>query len=334
MKRWLILLLLLVPIIGHGRSNPYIVGHKAHANIYLGDWGTYDSPRRTGYSQNWSLSGVTAGTTHSGSGGVGDILSTGMHTGVSAQVKNLDAVLIWVGSNDYAVWNGTYEDIYDGTISGQNLTDKEDSIVSNIQSAVTAINNAGIVKIFISNIIVKGSEMAASFPNETYRQRVIDSTTRVNTRIQSIITNNNNAYLMDRAGWVTSLLATYPLQESSYLIIGGTNVYVTTNSNNPIYFFLEDGDHYGTVISGVVANICIITPLRSAGFNVPLLTDAQIIKQAGLGSDNSIPTFSTIRIGIIGDSGTDEYQADDNRGGDYHSVTFNPIELMHNILTN
>ena len=33
-------------------------------------------------------------------------------------------------------------------------------------------------------------------------------------------------------------------------------------------------------------------------------------------------------MGILGDSSYDEYQADDNRGGDYHDVAFNMVELL------
>jgi hypothetical protein len=294
--------------------------------------GTYASPRRTGYAYNWSLTAVTAGTSYSGSG-VGDIISNGMHTGVAGQVPSLDAVLIWVGSNDYAVWNATYDAIYNGTLSGGNLTTKEDSIISNLTTAVSSINSAGTVKILISNIYDIGLSLSATYTNATYRQRVTDSIVRVNTRIQTLIDNNSNAYLMDRYNWTTPLLTTYTLLDGYHFLVGGVDITSLTNDDEPHHFLMADS-HYGTVVSGIVANICIITPLRAAGFNVPFLTDAQILKQAGLGTDTSTPSLTTIRIGIIGDSGTDEYQADDNRGGTYHSVTFNPIEMMKNILHN
>lgn len=35
-----------------------------------------------------------------------------------------------------------------------------------------------------------------------------------------------------------------------------------------------------------------------------------------------------VRLGILGDSGQDEYQGTDNRGGDFHSVTFNWAEQL------
>lgn len=35
-----------------------------------------------------------------------------------------------------------------------------------------------------------------------------------------------------------------------------------------------------------------------------------------------------LRLGIIGDSGQDEYQGTDNRGGDFHAVTFNWVEQL------
>jgi hypothetical protein len=36
----------------------------------------------------------------------------------------------------------------------------------------------------------------------------------------------------------------------------------------------------------------------------------------------------TIKLGVIGDSGVDEYRADDNRGGAYAATTLNSIELL------
>ncbi|MBZ0279261.1 MAG: cadherin-like domain-containing protein [Anaerolineae bacterium] len=35
-----------------------------------------------------------------------------------------------------------------------------------------------------------------------------------------------------------------------------------------------------------------------------------------------------LRLGILGDSGQDEYQGTDNRGGDFHAVTFNWVEQL------
>lgn len=300
------------------------------AVIDLGAWGTRSSPRRTGFSYNWALSGATAGSVHSG-GGVGDIISNGMHTGVAGQVASLDAVLIWIGANDYNEWNNTFQDVYNGVVAGQALTDKENSIVANIQTAVTTIDNAGSAKILLTNIIDPYPGWAGRYPNATYGQRVTDSVNRVNTRIDSIISANPNVFLMDRNGWGAVLVSEYPPVGMEYIVVGGQNFYFT-NGDEPHHFLLADAGHYSTVFSGLVANICIIDALNEAGFDIPRLTDSQILKQAGLASDNSTPVFETLRLGVVGDSGLDEYQADDNRGGDYHSVTFNPIEMMHNIL--
>ncbi len=38
--------------------------------------------------------------------------------------------------------------------------------------------------------------------------------------------------------------------------------------------------------------------------------------------------FSTIHLGVMGDSSSDEYRADDNRGGAYAATTFNWVELL------
>lgn len=41
-------------------------------------------------------------------------------------------------------------------------------------------------------------------------------------------------------------------------------------------------------------------------------------------------TNMVLRLGILGDSGQDEYQGTDNRGGDFHSVSFNWVEQLVN----
>lgn len=52
-----------------------------------------------------------------------------------------------------------------------------------------------------------------------------------------------------------------------------------------------------------------------------------LILQIGLPSMQSIAQ-SPLRLGIIGDSGADEYQGTDNRGGTYHPVTLNWVEQL------
>ncbi|MCA0455370.1 MAG: cadherin-like domain-containing protein [Chloroflexi bacterium] len=64
--------------------------------------------------------------------------------------------------------------------------------------------------------------------------------------------------------------------------------------------------------------------LRTA---VWLVFAAWLILQTGL---PSLQTFAQmpLRLGIMGDSRDDEYQGTDNRGGAYHSVTFNWVEQL------
>src|SRR5215208_170589 len=42
----------------------------------------------------------------------------------------------------------------------------------------------------------------------------------------------------------------------------------------------------------------------------------------------SAPAAPTVGIGILGDSNSDEYQADDGRGGKYNATTLNWVELL------
>jgi hypothetical protein len=78
-------------------------------NVNVGEWGTWGEPRRSGYKYNWSRSAAR----------VHDMITAGQHTGLANQVQNGEVkhVVISVGVNDFHVWNGTYAEVYNGTLS-------------------------------------------------------------------------------------------------------------------------------------------------------------------------------------------------------------------------
>ena len=57
--------------------------------------------------------------------------------------------ILRIGANDFALWNGTYEAIYSGSLSGQALTDKINAIASSAILAMTTVKNAGSVNLIV-----------------------------------------------------------------------------------------------------------------------------------------------------------------------------------------
>jgi lysophospholipase L1-like esterase len=81
-----------------------------HRGLNFGPWGTWSAPRRSGYAYNWARSGATSR----------EIISGGQAAGLAAQVAagKVSIVVVYAGANDFAIWNGTYAEVYNGSVSG------------------------------------------------------------------------------------------------------------------------------------------------------------------------------------------------------------------------
>jgi hypothetical protein len=78
--------------------------------VDFGAWATRGEPRRTGYEYNWARSGAQAA----------DVISQGQAAGVAGQVASgqVSWAVLMIGTNDFAVGNGTYGEIYSEAVSG------------------------------------------------------------------------------------------------------------------------------------------------------------------------------------------------------------------------
>lgn len=251
----------------------------------LGTWATRSEPRRTGYAQNWARSAATAGNVYNGTGGTGACaINQGQHTGLAAQVTagDVNTCLIWLGSNDFMEHNGNFQDIYNGTVAGANLTAKINSIVTNIAAAADAQLNAGALRVLVANVFDIAPSLAASYPNAAYRQRVSDAIAAVNSGVASLVASRApRCALLDRSVF-TPIDDDYPPDGNGAITING-QVITATSGDEPHNRMLSDA-HPGTVFSGIMANIFIIDRLNAA-FNLSLarMSDSQITAQAGMG---------------------------------------------------
>ncbi len=240
--------------------------------IDAGPWGGRSEPRRSGYAYNWARSGAVAA----------DLIDTGQATGLAAQVAagNVSTVVIMVGANDFAIWNGTYSQVYSGTVSGLALTEKVDGIVDSLRQAVEALQAAGPARIFIATLSDRGSVpvFQQTFPDAAKRQRVTDAIVRVNDGIRQLALDRG-VVVVDFYTYGSTLLPRF--DANGNLDVGGELISFAESGDEPHHLLLADNDHAGTVASGLIANY-FIGAFASAGLEASPFTDAEILVNAGI----------------------------------------------------
>jgi hypothetical protein len=252
--------------------------------LTVGAWGSRAAPRRLGYEHNWARSSSTAGDVHVS--GQGSPVAQGQHTGLAAQIAagDVQLVVMWIGSNDWANGLGNYEPVYDGTIAGTDLDDKIASIVDNVETALdTLIAASGTVRILCTNAIDPGPYLTAQYPNATFRQRVTDAVASANAGVEAAIAARSaNVALIDRADWFAILTAAYPLTGDNFQV-GSEEIDLYAVGDEPHNFTIGDGIHTGTVGKGVEANLLLIDRFNATwGIGLTRLSDAEILSVAGL----------------------------------------------------
>jgi phospholipase/lecithinase/hemolysin len=164
---------------------------ERYRDIDIGRWGQWGGTRRNGYEYNWALSGATAE----------DVVNTGQAAGLAQQVaaSKINTVVLYVGANDFAIWNGTYGKIYDGALTGQPVKDYINGIVSSIAIAIDTVRAAGAVNMIVTNLLDRGAgpRFTSQFPDPTKRQLVTDALVAVNAGIESVVTARRGVALID-----------------------------------------------------------------------------------------------------------------------------------------
>ena len=258
---------------------------ERYRGLNFGEWGTRDFPRRSGYEYNWARSGATAA----------GVISEGQAAGLAQQVGQgkVSLVLLMVGVNDFALWNGTYRAIYDGTLIGTGLDDKINDIVANIQLALDTVRAAGVVDVFVANLADRGATPAfrAEFPDAAKRQAVTNAIVAVNGGILAMAAARGIT-VVDIYALAGTLLS--HVDADGNLIVGDELISMTSAGDEPHHVLLGDNEHGGTVFEGVLANY-ILDHLNPAGYSVLRFTDQELLTNAGIVSetqDTSPPTVS------------------------------------------
>jgi hypothetical protein len=244
-------------------------------NLNFGPWGTWGEPRRTGYKYNWARSGATAKS----------LIDSGQHTGLAQQIASgeVSDVVVYIGDNDFHLKNGTYREIYDGSLSGARLQEKLDGVVKNITLAVDTVMQAGEVRVIVVSITDKGMapDILLSYPNSAGRQRASAAIQEVNAGIEAMAAERG-VVVVDLNAFALTLLPQF--NKLGTLTIDGERFKGIGSGNEPHFLRLGDSSgHAGTVLSGLFANAILIEPLDKAfGMDIPPLSNNEIFHSAGI----------------------------------------------------
>lgn len=242
--------------------------------LNAGPWGTRPSPRRTGYEYNWALSAsVTA-----------DVIANGQHTGGAAQVaaKLVSHAYLDVGANDFAIFNGTYDAIYSGTLDDAGVAAKVATMVSNLTTIVDTVLAAGSVPFIINNILDRGqtAPFVALYTDPVKRARVSNAVSAVNSGISAMAATRPSVAIFDSYNLSLAIYAS--VDENGFYHIGGELIDFGNYGDEPHHMLIGDNEHAGTVMSGVGANFILDIFEANFGVAIARFTTSEILANAGI----------------------------------------------------
>jgi len=243
--------------------------------LNFGPWGTWGEPRRTGYEYNWARSSATTSL----------LIEQGQHTGLAKQVAEgkVSIVFLWIGYDDFSLTNGTYEEVYNGSLDDAALQSKVNQMVANITTAVDTVLAAGPVKMVI--VTLADSSLAPQavvhFPNAAGRRRVTNAINQVNVGVENL-GSTRGVTVVNANNFARAVLGR--VNKLGFLNIGNKKINLLVKGNSPFYLQLADmAGHPGTVASGLSANALFIQPFNdSYDLGIPPLTDEEILMNAGI----------------------------------------------------
>ncbi len=253
-----------------------------YRGLHLGTWGSRAEPRRSGYMYNWARSGTEAA----------DVISSGQHTGVATQIQQglINVVYFQIGNNDFAYYRDG-ANIYNGTLSGSALNAKLTTYVANVTTALdTVLAASPTVKVIFGNVADPGASpyWQSQFPDPAKRQLVTNALASVNAQLSAIAQSRDRVIYMDQQVFANQILSRMTPQGN--LVIGGQNISMTTNGDEPHHAFLSDNIHGGTVMEGLFANLVIDAINLALGTNSATFTDVEILQNAGITGITATPT--------------------------------------------
>ena len=187
----------------------------------------------------------------------------------------INTVVLYVGANNFAIWNNTDAKIYNGVLAGQALQDYINRIVSSIATAIDTVRTTEAVNMIVTNLQDRGqaSGFVSHFPDPAKRQAVTNA-----------IVARRHVALVDLYNYVDA-----PKYKSRISLARGTvtvgreQISFATPDDEPHHVMLSDDEHSGAVVQCLVANYIFIDPLNSKfGQRTRPFTDEECLTNAGI----------------------------------------------------
>jgi hypothetical protein len=251
---------------------------QRYRGIDMGAWGKWSGTRRHGYEYNWALTGATAE----------DVVDTGQSAGLAQQVASgrINTVVLYVGANDFAVWNKTYAKIYAGALAGQTLRNYINRIVSSIATAIDKVRTNDAVNVIVANLQDRGqsSGFIPHFPDPAKRQAASNAIVAVNAGLDIVVGARRHVVLVDLYNYVNAPenKARINLARGT-IAVGGEEISFIAADDEPHHVMLSDDEHSGTVVQCLAANYLFINPLNSNfGQSIKPFTDQECLAHAAI----------------------------------------------------
>ncbi len=245
------------------------------------DFGTYANwggSRRTGYEYNFSRSGATTGSA----------LDAGVHTSIAALVEagTVQYVYYELGSNDFAWYNDTFGQIYNGQLSGKALNAYIQKTLTNIITALDTINPSHKAKILVSllPVLTQSPFAQVQFPDPVKIKKVTDAIIQVNDGIRLAVSERGYS-LFDVNALAAIMFSTLDAQGN--IVVGGEKFSFATSGDEPHHVILSDDIHSGTVVSGMYANAWIAAANAAFGTDIQPFSDEELLAHAGINESSA-----------------------------------------------
>jgi lysophospholipase L1-like esterase len=237
------------------------------------DFGEFSSsswgePRNQGFACNWARSAATTD----------DMIATGQHTGLAAQVARgeVGLVMISIGGNDFINAIKTPDPM-------AALEPVIPRLLANYRTAVETILSAHAdVRVVLATLsdIRNLPEFAMPIREGQIPTNVADAYTaaiaRFNVEIKAIAAANYRIAVLDLD--MSTRIAN--LVNRDQFILGGVAMDRCRPGNGLDSFFLADGRHPGTMGQGLMAMMFVNTINRRFQAGIPPLTDREIVEFA------------------------------------------------------
>jgi phospholipase/lecithinase/hemolysin len=249
--------------------------------LNFGVWNQWGDSRRTGFQYNWSKSGATTA----------DVIKDNQDKGLTQYIKDeeVNIVVIYIGGNDFSPFNTQdgYIPIYNGTLSGEVLQKKIETVVSNIKHITdtiqqTTLENGKKSEVKILLVTIPDWNLSPTIQlanrNDDGRQRVSGAIAAVNEEL-ALFARKRKITLIDINEYYRKQLSHAFL---GTIRVGTANISLYIPGDDPTRGFLSDTVHPGTILNGLFANYLLNVMNKAFGTAISPLSTDELLRNAGL----------------------------------------------------